>query len=100
MRLTDEELEKLRERYPAEYQQKIEDLSDYMKRVGKKYADHYLTLLKWLKEDADKTRSPAPSSFETDEFFAAALARSYSGTGCAAEKTKNGNGSTEHDNVA
>lgn len=84
--LTDKELEKLRERYPAEYQQKIEDLSDYMKRVGKKYADHYLTLLKWLEEDADKpkdrggggkTKPLEMSSFDTDEFYNAAVRRSY-----------------------
>lgn len=84
--LSDEELEKLQERYPDDYLQKIESLSDYMKRVGKKYADHYLTLLKWLKEDADKSRDKGGgkkanqlelSSYDVDEFYEAAVKNSY-----------------------
>lgn len=90
VRLTDEELEKLRERYPDDYLGKIEALSGYIwqHHAERRYKDHYRTLLVWLKEDADKpkdrggggkTKPLEMSSFDTEEFFEAALAKSYAG---------------------
>jgi DNA-binding MarR family transcriptional regulator len=92
VRLTDEELEKLRERYPDDYPGKIDALSRYIwqHHAERKYKDHYRTLLVWLKEDADrpkdrggggKTKPLEMSSFDTDEFYEAAVAKSYAGMG-------------------
>lgn len=90
VRLTDEELEKLRERYPDDYPGKIDALSRYIwqHHAERKYKDHYRTLLVWLKEDADKpkdrggggkTKPLEMSSFDTDEFYRAAVAKAYAG---------------------
>ncbi len=52
VRLTDSQLDKLNTRFPPEQvQQEIEALSGYMRSKGKRYADHYATLLNWLRRD-------------------------------------------------
>lgn len=92
VRLTDEELEKLRERYPDDYLAKIKALSDYIwqHHAERRYKDHYRTLLVWLKADVDspkdrggggKTKPLEMSSFDTDDFYNAAVAKAYAGMG-------------------
>lgn len=50
--LTDDELDKLTARWtPNQVEQEIESLSAYQRSKGKRYADHYATLLNWLKRD-------------------------------------------------
>lgn len=52
VRLTDNELDKLTARWtPNQVKQEIEALSAYQRSKGKRYADHYATLLNWLKRD-------------------------------------------------
>lgn len=52
VRLSGEELRKLCSRWTEEQVgQAIESLSAYMRSKGKRYADHYATLLNWLKRD-------------------------------------------------
>ena len=46
--LTDEEVEKLKARFGASYQEKIEKLSSGIALRGYKYKSHYLALLKWF----------------------------------------------------
>lgn len=84
--LSDKELDALKEQYPEDYLQKIEALSRYIWERRKKYADHYRTLIKWLREDADKPKDRGGgrnnkqlelSSFDTDEFYEAAIKHSY-----------------------
>lgn len=48
--LTDEEIEKLKTQFP-DYLTKIDDLSFYMASTGKKYKDHYLTILAWSRKE-------------------------------------------------
>ena len=48
--LTEEEYQKLKEAY-ADYQERIDDLSFYIKSKGKKYKDHYATILTWARRD-------------------------------------------------
>jgi hypothetical protein len=58
----------------------IDNLSRKLKSKGYKYEDHYATILVWAKKDGVKPEaaiSSAGGSFDTDEFFKAALARSY-----------------------
>lgn len=92
VRLTDEELEKLRERYPDDYLDEIESLSGYIwqHHAERRYKDHYRTLLVWLEKDADKpkdrggggkTKPLEMSSFDTDDFYNAAVAKAYAGMG-------------------
>ena len=50
--LSQAEMQKLLQRWPGNIIQKeIDDLSCYMKSKRKKYADHYATLLNWLRRD-------------------------------------------------
>lgn len=52
--LTDEELSKLRQRFPAEVDSLIEQLSCYIKSKGKKYNSHYATLLNWQRMSKER----------------------------------------------
>lgn len=70
--LNDAEFEKLHEMY-SDADAKIERLGEYMMTSGKNYASHYATIVHWAKEDAAKEAST--SSFDTEEFFEAALRR-------------------------
>ena len=59
--LTDEEYRKLKERFPAEYQKLIDDLSWDLATVKRKttYKNHYLTILKWARNRSQRIQ-PMP----------------------------------------
>lgn len=50
--LSESEHEKLFIKFNGTAQEKIETLSEYLARVGAKYKSHYLTILKWAKNDS------------------------------------------------
>ena len=53
--LTDEDLQKLQDRFPTDYQQRIQNLDDYLENnPSKHYANHYLTILTWARKDDQK----------------------------------------------
>ena len=61
VRLKEEEFEKLKEKFPTDYKDRIEALSVYMRSRGKAYKDHYATILNWArKEQKDKDAQPKP----------------------------------------
>ena len=62
--LSEEELEKLKEKYNGTLNQKIEALSSYMASQGKKYASHYATILAW---DRKNNKGGNQNAGETDE---------------------------------
>ena len=67
--LTDREFTQLRLTY-KDYKDKIENLSSYMQQNGKMYADHYATICKWAREDAQKARSGTTKTADMlDEFY-------------------------------
>lgn len=67
------EYERLKELYPHTYKEQIDNLSYYIESKGDVYKSHYATILSWIrKEEAEK----GYSSFDTEEFFQAALERS------------------------
>ena len=70
------ELAELKKAYPQDWESKINRLSTYLKQTGKKYDNHYAVLMAWAKEDAEKHPAVA-SSFETNDFYEAALIKSY-----------------------
>lgn len=51
VRLSGEELEKLKLRFPYDWQQRIENLSQYMKSKGRRYKNHYATMLAWARKE-------------------------------------------------
>lgn len=50
--LTDEEYQKLKERF-SDYENKIENLSSYIASKGDKYKSHYATILNWSRKEND-----------------------------------------------
>lgn len=54
--LTQEEAAKLSGEFPAEAAGMIEKLSEYMETTGKKYANHYAVICKWIREDREKAK--------------------------------------------
>lgn len=49
--LTDQEYTKLKSRYPRQADRAIEEFSAYITSRGKRYKDHYATLLNWIGRD-------------------------------------------------
>ena len=59
--LKTQELEKLKERFPKDWEDRIDSLSEYMRSKGKQYKDHYATILSWArKEERDNKDKPKP----------------------------------------
>ena len=52
--LTEGELENLREEYPDSCDDLIQELSVYIKRTGKTYKSHFLTLRSWAKREKEE----------------------------------------------
>lgn len=57
--LTDEDLEKLRDLFPDDLQERIERLSEYIASTGKTYKSHYATIRSWA--NRDKKQAPRPT---------------------------------------
>lgn len=51
VKLTSEELDKLKADYDYCYEEYIEKLSSYLAQTGKRYKSHYATLLNWIRRD-------------------------------------------------
>ena len=64
--LTDEEYEKLSERF-VDAEKRIQNLDDYLEnKPSKSYANHYLTILKWAEKDGQqKLLSQPPQQKKT-----------------------------------
>ena len=58
--LTDDELEKLKERFPNDWEARVENLSSYLAQFNKKYKSHYATILNWGRKDTKETKVIAP----------------------------------------
>ena len=54
--LTEQELEKLKEKFPNDYLQRIERVSDYVASTGKSYKSHYATIISWARNENKKTK--------------------------------------------
>lgn len=67
VKLSEAELDKLCARWePGQVEREIEALSAYMRSKGKRYADHYATLLNWLKRDCPQGRQALAEEGWTD----------------------------------
>lgn len=53
--LTQNEIDELKAKFPNDYEAKIERLSRYLESTGKKYHNHFSTLLEWLEQDVSKS---------------------------------------------
>ena len=52
--LSDEEMDKLKNEFPNDYQSRIERLSEYMASTGKIYKNHLATIRSWARRDNQK----------------------------------------------
>jgi len=65
--LKNEELEKLKNKFPNDYQERINNLSYYIASKGAKYKNHYMTILAWARKD--KKQSKPQGSNDLDSFL-------------------------------
>jgi len=52
--LTDNELQKLKDRFPSTWERWIQRLDEYIESKGTKYKSHYATILTWARKDDKK----------------------------------------------
>lgn len=55
--LSDEQMEKLKTEFPHDYQERIENVSEYCKSKGKSYSDYLATIRSWARKDEKKTKA-------------------------------------------
>ena len=69
--LTDEELASLQERFPGDWQTRIDNLSYYMSNHKTNYTSHYRTIRAWARNDQQKQAAPQKSKTaqELDNFY-------------------------------
>lgn len=54
--LTDDEFEKLKQRFPDSFEQKISNLDEGIELKGYKYKSHYLAILNWARRDDERKK--------------------------------------------
>lgn len=66
--LTDEEYLKLKERYPTNYEEKINNLSVGIALKGYKYKSHFLAVIKWADNDKQNSKVDKPDYYDTKQY--------------------------------
>lgn len=56
--LSDKDMEKLKAEFPADWEKRIEKLSEYMESKGAKYKNHLATIRAWARKDAPTQAQP------------------------------------------
>lgn len=69
--LNDSEMEKLKDKFPNDYEERIDKLSLYIAQKGKKYKSHYATILSWARKDdkQEKTANNGKQNDMLDKYF-------------------------------
>lgn len=75
--LSDSDIEKLKSEFPSDYQARIENLSSYIASTGKSYKNHLATIRNWARNEKAKAPTENKGSFGTDEFYNAAVKKTY-----------------------
>ena len=75
--LSPSDLEKLKKEFPNDYEERINRLSEYMESSGKTYKNHLATIRNWARREAaaEPQEANKGGSFDTDDFFEAAIRR-------------------------
>lgn len=66
--LTDEQLAKLKHEFPNDWEQRIENVSNYCESTGKSYKNYYATIKNWAKKDNEKRQKPKMANAQTSEY--------------------------------
>ncbi len=64
--LTDNELSELKEKFPDDYQQRIENISEGIAMKGYKYKSHYLAILKWARNESQNNKQNSNSRIDLE----------------------------------
>ena len=64
--LSDDELQKLKNEFPEDWERRIEDLSEYIASKGKKYKNFLATIRNWAKNEKKEVQ-PNAHTTENDE---------------------------------
>ena len=64
--LTDQDLEKLKMEYPDDWEQRIDELSEYMASTGRSYKNHLVTIRRWDKLEQRRQKADK-QSYEDDQ---------------------------------
>lgn len=65
--LSDTDIEKLKTEFPTDWEERIENLSNYMESKGNTYKNHLATIRNWARKDREEKR--ATVSRETSSGF-------------------------------
>lgn len=60
--LSDDDLEKLKAEFPADWDQRIQRLSEYMASSGKSYKNHLATIRNWARRDKPAAKAAAKAA--------------------------------------
>ena len=60
--LADADLAKLETEFPADWQERVERLDEYMESTGKRYKNHLATIRSWARSDARREKAPAAAT--------------------------------------
>ena len=66
--LTDEQLTKLKQEFPNDWEQQIDNVSNYCESTGKSYKNYYATIKSWAKKDNEKRQKPKMANAKTSEY--------------------------------
>lgn len=66
--LSDSELTQLKEKFPSDWQTRIDNLSWYLSTHNASYKNHYMTILSWDRRDKQKQQTTRPSSAYNEEW--------------------------------
>lgn len=68
--LSDDDLEKLKAEFPADWDQRIQRLSEYMASSGKSYKNHLATIRNWARRDKPAAKSAGGEDLtDLDKYF-------------------------------
>ena len=66
VRLSDDDLEKLKAEFPNDYMERIERVSSYCASTGKKYKNYLATIRNWAKKDPKNVEKPTSERYRMD----------------------------------
>ena len=66
--LTDEQYNKLKEKFPNDYEERIKNLDEGIEQKGYKYKNHLLTIIKWAEKEC-KQRGKLPYATANEQYL-------------------------------
>ena len=69
VKLSDDELEKVKTEFPSDWQARIENLSAYIASTGKTYKSHLATIRNWARMERERGPTPRGKGYEGGNVF-------------------------------